>query len=230
MSSKYQLIVKEQNKSPISEAYRGLRTNLNFCKAEGELKTIMFTSAGPGEGKSITAANTAVALAQTGKRVLIVDCDLRKPVQYKIFNQGRTGGLTNILVGDEISLEFISETEVKNLFLLASGPVPPNPSELLGSDKMLELLGRLGSEYDYVIIDAPPVVAVTDACVLAAKLDGVILVLGTDTVRPEMARKAKELLIRAKGQILGVVLNRVELEMEYMNYYYYYGNQAKVTR
>jgi capsular exopolysaccharide synthesis family protein len=230
MSSKYQLIVKEQNKSPISEAYRGLRTNLNFCKAEGELKTIMFTSAGPGEGKSITAANTAVALAQNGKQVLIVDCDLRKPVQYKIFNQGRNGGITNILVGDEIRLEFINETEVKNLFLLASGPVPPNPSEILGSDKMTELLGVLRSQYDYILIDAPPVVAVTDSCVLASKLDGVILVLGTDTVRPEMAKKAKELLIRARGQILGVVLNRVELEMEYMDYYYYYGNQPKVAR
>jgi len=221
----YQLIVHEQIKSPISEAYRVLRTNLNFCKTSGQLRTIMFTSAGPGEGKSLTAANLAITLAQTGKKVLIADCDLRKPVQYKIFKQGRSGGITNILASDSDKIAFVNETDIPNLFFLSSGPIPPNPSELLGSEKMLELLKRLKIKFDFIVLDAPPVIAVTDACVLASKVDGIVLVLNVEKVRPEMAQKAKELLQRARGQLLGVVLNKVEIESEYHNYYYYYDNK-----
>lgn len=227
MTKRYQLIVQEQIKSPISEAYRTLRTNLSFCKADGELKTIMITSAGPQEGKSITSANMAVAMAQTGKKVIIVDCDLRRPAQYKIFNTGRSGGVTNILVEDEATIEkYVHETEIPNLFLLASGPLPPNPSELLGSDKMIDLIEWLRQRFNIVIFDLPPVIAVTDACVLASKVDGVILVLGTDKVRPDMAQKAKELLIKAKGHILGVILNRVEIEAEHTYYYHYYNDKG----
>jgi len=226
MTNKYQLIVHEQIKSPISEAYRVLRTNLNFCKTDGELKTIMFTSAGPGEGKSLTAANTAVALAQTGKKVLIIDCDLRKPVQYKIFNRDRSSGITNILVKDNVKIAFIAETDIRNLYFMASGPLPPNPSELMGSEKMQELLGELKYQFDYIIIDVPPVIAVTDACVLASKVDGIVMVLDSSKVRPEMAQQAKELLQRARGQVLGVVLNKVEVETEYLHYYYYYDSKT----
>jgi capsular exopolysaccharide synthesis family protein len=220
---KRQLIVYEDAKSPISEAYRTLRTNIHFAKGDGEIKTVMFTSSGPGEGKSTTAANTAVALAQSGKKVIIVDCDLRKPVQHKIFGKSNKG-LTNIFAEDIPIESVIQQTQVENLYLLTSGPIPPNPSELLGGKKLVEVLDALKSQADYVIIDAPPVIAVTDACVLASKVDGVNLVIGAGLIRPEMAQKAKELITKAKGHLLGVILNRVEIEEEHAYYYYYYGN------
>jgi capsular exopolysaccharide synthesis family protein len=225
MSQARQLIVHEDAKSPIAEAYRTLRTNIQFSKGEGELRTIMFTSAGPGEGKSTTVANTAVALAQSGKRVILVDCDLRKPVQHKIFKK-RNKGITNALVEDIAIGELIQETEIDNLSLVSSGPIPPNPSELLSTKKFQEILNELQRQSDFVIIDAPPVIAVTDACVLASKVDGINLVIGVGSVRPEMAQKAKELILKAKGHLLGVILNRVEIEEEHAYYYYYYGSEA----
>ena len=226
MVDKHRLIVHEQAKSPIAEAYRTLRTNIQFSKTDGELKSIMFTSSGPGEGKSTTIANTAVALAQSGKQVILMDCDLRKPVLHKIFNK-ENRGLTNILVEEVAADDFIQTTLVENLRILTSGPIPPNPSELLGSTKMQNLIDDLKTKADYVIIDAPPVIAVTDACVLASRVDGITLVVNSGTIRPEMAQKAKELLIRANGHILGVVLNRVEIEEEDAYYYYYYGSNNK---
>ena len=226
VKNKRRLIVHEDAKSPIAEAYRTLRTNIQFSKLDGELKTIMFTSSGPGEGKSTTIANTAVALAQSGKQVILMDCDLRKPVLHKIFGK-KNHGLTNLLVEEVAAEDFLQDTEIENLRILTSGPIPPNPSELLGSKKMQELLDYLKTQADYLIIDVPPVIAVTDACVLAAKVDGIILVINSGTIRPEMAQKAKDLLIKAKGHILGVILNRVEIEEEDAYYYYYYGSDRK---
>ena len=220
------LIVYEQPKSPTAEAYRTLRTNLQFAKVDGELKTIMFTSAGPVEGKSTTIANTAVAIAQSGKKVILVDCDLRKPVQHKIFNT-KNQGITNILVENLNVTDYIQDTSIENLRLVTSGPIPPNPSELLGSGKMNALLATLREQADMVLIDVPPVVAVTDASVLASQVDGITLVLDSGTVRPEMAQRAKELLTNANGKILGVILNRVEIDDEHAYYYYYYGNEKK---
>ena len=220
------LIVHEQPKSPTAEAYRTLRTNLQFAKVDGELKTIMFTSAGPGEGKSTTIANTAVAMAQSGKKVILLDCDLRKSVQHKIFGK-QNHGLTNILVENLNIADQIQETGIENLRLLTSGPIPPNPSELMGSRKMSELLEVLKKEADIVLIDSPPVVAVTDASVLASQVDGCTLVLDSGTVRPEMAQRAKELITAANGKILGVILNRAEIDDEHAYYYYYYGSDNK---
>jgi len=224
--TKRRLIVHEEAKSPIAESYRTLRTNIQFSKTDGELQVIMFTSAGPGEGKSTTIANTAVALAQSGKQVILMDCDLRKPVLHKIFRK-KNRGLTNVLVEDVPVQDFLQDTEIENLKILTSGPIPPNPSELLGSRKMQELLDYLKTQADYLIIDAPPVIAVTDACVLAAKVDGITLVVNSGTIRPEMAQKAKDLLIKANGHILGVILNRIEIEQEDAYYYYYYGSDNK---
>ena len=220
------LIVHEQPKSPTAEAYRTLRTNLQFAKVDGELKTIMYTSAGPGEGKSITIANTAVAIAHSGKKVILLDCDLRKPVLHKIFGK-QNHGLTNILVENLNITDQIQETGIENLRLLTSGPIPPNPSELMGSRKMSELLEVLKKEADIVLIDSPPVVAVTDASVLASQVDGCTLVLDSGTVRPEMAQRAKELITAANGKILGVILNRAEIDDEHAYYYYYYGSDNK---
>jgi len=226
MTTTRKLIVYEDAKSPIAEAYRTLRTNIQFSKTDGELKTIMFTSSGPGEGKSTTIANTAVALAQSGKKIILVDCDLRKPVQHKIFGK-KNRGLTNILVEEIEADRIIQDTQVENLRVLTSGPIPPNPSELLGSAKMQELINYLKTQADYVIIDAPPVIAVTDASVLASKVDGITLIINSGSVRPEMAQKAKDLLVKANGHLLGVILNRVEIEEEHAYYYYYYGSDDK---
>lgn len=227
--AEHKLIVHEQAKSPISEAYRTLRTNLQFSKINEELKLVMFTSSGPGEGKSTTAANAAVAMAQAGKNVLIIDCDLRKPVQHRIFGKNRQG-LTNLTV-ESLSLDqVIQPTEVPGLSLMTSGPIPPNPSELLASAKMDKLLETVKERFDMVILDAPPVLAVTDASVLASKVDGIVLVVAAGTVRPEIAVRAKDLLEKANGHILGVVLNRVEIEEEHAYYYYYYNVADKQKR
>ena len=225
-NSQRRLIVHEQPKSPIAEAYRTLRTNIQYAKVDGELKVLLFTSAGPGEGKSTVAANSAVALAQAGQRVVLVDCDLRKPVQHHMFQLNKKG-LTNCLVGESPVLDLLQETEAPNLRVLTSGPIPPNPSELLGSSRMDAVLATLKDAADYIVIDCPPVIAVTDACILARKADGVFLVLDADQVRPEMAQKAKELLTNAQGNVLGAILNKAEVESEHSYYYYYYGHGEK---
>ena len=226
MERNYRLIVHEDAKSPVAEAYRVLRTNLQFCQTDTTIKKILFSSVGPNEGKSTTIANTAVALAQTGKRVVLVDCDLRKPVQHKIFQLDKNG-VTNFLAqGAELNT-LLQQTQVPNLTVLASGPIPPNPSELLGADKMKQLLAHLAETYDYVLVDAPPVIAVTDAAVLSASVDGVVLVLDSGSVKPEMAQQAKQLLAAARARILGVILNRVEIEEEHSYYYYYYGSEQE---
>ena len=222
-AQKHQLIVHEQPKSPIAEAYRTLRTNIQYAKVDGELKVLLFTSAGPGEGKSTVAANTAVALAQAGHKVILVDCDLRNPVQHHVFHLNKKG-LTNCLVGESPAIELLQETEVPNLRVLTSGPIPPNPAELLGSSRMELALNSLKEIADYIVLDCPPVIAVTDASVLSRKVDGVILVLEANQVRPEMAQKAKELLENAQATILGAILNRAEIESEHSYYYYYYGH------
>lgn len=229
MSPTHKLIVNEDIYSPATEAFRTLRTNIQFSKGWEQFKTIMFTSPGPGEGKSTIAANTAVTLAQVGNKVIILDCDLRKPVQHKIFRK-REKGLTNALV-DKISiLHLIQDTGVNNLRLLASGPVPPNPAELLSSEAMQEIIEYLKAQADYVVIDTPPVIAVTDACVLASKVDGVNLVISAGTVRPEAAQKAKEMLLKVKANLFGVTLNRAELDKEEAYYYKYYSNDMKGAR
>lgn len=227
-TSKRQLIVHEQAKSPIAEAYRTLRTNLQFSKIDGVLKAIILTSAGPGEGKSTTLANLAVTLANSGKKVILLDCDLRKPSQHKIFGK-KNRGLTNVLVEKLPINDFIQDTDITNLRLLTSGPIPPNPSELLGSKGMQGVLDELKNAADVLLIDTPPVVAVTDVCVLAQQADGVALVLDAGTIRPEMAQKAKELLLKAHARLLGVILNRVEIETEHSYYYYYYGSDKKTA-
>lgn len=226
MSLNHQIIVQEQPKSPIAEAFRTLRTNLQFAKAGEQMKSLMFTSTGPGEGKSTIAANAAAAIAQSGKQVILMDCDLRKPVQHRIFGK-KNCGLTNFLVEDSPIDFLIQPTDIDNLKIFTSGPIPPNPSELLGIDKMQQVIDELGKRSDCLIIDAPPVVAVTDACVLASRVAGVVLVLESGVVRPELAFKAKELIVKAKGCLVGVVLNRVEIEKEHAYCYYYYGNESK---
>lgn len=217
------LITFEKPKSPIAEAYRTLRTSLHFSGLDNPYKTIMITSAGPGEGKSTTLANLGVAMAQAGMRVLIIDCDLRKPVQHKIFELLNKKGLTNVLMEHIPVEEAIQATRVNNLYALTCGPIPPNPSELLGSGRMKELIQHLKDRYDKVLIDSPPAVAVTDAAVLSAQVDGVILALRAGVAKINMAKQAKEMIEKANGKIIGTVLYGVKYSGE--DYHYYYGEK-----
>lgn len=216
------LITHTDPKSPIAEAFRALRTNLYYSNLDKSLKKVLLTSTGLGEGKSTILANLAVAVAQTGQKVLIIDADLRKPVQHKIFELSNLRGLTNLLVEDLQLPEVVQDSTISNLKLLTSGPIPPNPSELLGSARMERFLTSI-TEYDLILIDAPPAVAVTDPVVLAAKVDGVLLVINSKQVKIEMAKYAKEQLEKAQAKILGVVLNNVEYQGDDYQYYYYYG-------
>lgn len=220
---KLSLITHFHQKSPEAEAFKVLRTNLQFIMVDKEIKTILATSVGPDEGKSTVLANLAVTLAQAGKEVLLVDCDLRLPVQHKIFKISNEKGLTNALA-EAFPLEdcIVYETGVPKVSVLPSGPIPPNPSELLGSNKMTNLLEELSQNYDFVLVDAPPVLAVTDAVLLSTKVDGVLLVTLSGHTPVDRAREAKEQLKRANARILGAVLNGVERSKKDHYYYYYY--------
>lgn len=224
-NEKRPLITAQKPKSPIAEAYRTLRTNIHFSGLDNPYRTIMVTSAGPGEGKSTTMANLAVAMAQAGNRTLIVDCDLRKPVQHKIFELSNLKGVTNVLVDKIHADEIIQPTLVDNLFVLTSGPIPPNPSELLGSERMKNLISHLKTSFDMVLFDAPPALAVTDAAVLSGQIDGVILVLRSQVAKIDMAKQAKELIEKANGKFIGSVLYGVKFTGEDYHYYYYYGEK-----
>ena len=210
-------------KSPISEQYRTIRTNIQFSSVDKEIQVIMATSSGPMEGKSTTSANLAVVFAQQEKRVLLVDADLRKPTMHYTFNQTNTFGLTTVLA-KQISLkEAVNATDIDNLSVLTSGPIPPNPAELMGSQGMDRFLLEVKETYDIIIFDTPPVLAVSDAQVLANKCDGTILVAYSGKTEMDEASKAKDILSAAKGKLLGAVLNHKKLENS--DYYYYYGNK-----
>jgi capsular exopolysaccharide synthesis family protein len=211
-----------QPKSAIAEAFRTLRTNISFSAFKGSNKVILITSPGSGEGKSTVTANLAVVMAQAQIRVLIVDCDLRKPMMHNCFSIDKANGLTNLLVQDLDLEEVISSTEVVRLNMIASGPIPPNPSELLGSAKMAEILAMVAEQYDVVLLDTPPVVAVTDAVLLAPMVDSVLLILKAGETRIEMAREARDRLQNAGAKRIGVVLNEAEMQNigDYRSYYY----------
>ena len=222
---KRHLITAGNPKSPVAEAYRTLRTNIHFSGLDTPYRSIMVTSAGPGEGKSTTVANLGVAMAQAGMKVILVDCDLRKPVQHKIFELPNIKGVTNVLV-EQLQLEdIIHPTRVENLFLLTSGPIPPNPSELLSSDRMKSLVESLKTLFDIVLFDAPPAIAVTDAALLSSRVDGVILVLRSGTAKIDMAKQAKDQIEKANGKFIGSVLYGVSYSGEDYQYYNYYGEK-----
>lgn len=217
------LITKVDPKSPISEQYRTIRTNIQFSNIDREIKTIMVTSAAPGDGKSTTAANIAVTFAQQGKQVLLVDTDFRKPTVHYTFNLTNTLGLTSVITKLCTLADAVQGTDIDSLDVLTCGPIPPNPSELLGSRAMEEIFKELKEEYDIIIFDTPPTLAVTDAQILTNRCDGTILVVSSGKTETEQALKAKELLLAAKGNILGVVLNNRKIESSH--YYYYYGTK-----
>ena len=219
------LIAEVNPKSPISEAYKVLRTNVDFSNFEEDIQIVMITSSRMSEGKSTTTANLAVTYAQTGKRVLLIDADMRKPTQHKIFGLSNRYGLTSALSNNSELREVVMDTGIDHLSLVPSGPVPPHPSEMLASKRMELLLERARGEYDIVLIDTPPMMAVTDAQIMAAKCDGVILVIDAGKVKKDMARKVKAKLQHAHARMLGVVLNNVNRSgSDSYAYYSYYGS------
>ncbi|WP_312469030.1 CpsD/CapB family tyrosine-protein kinase [Neobacillus sp.] len=204
------LIAQYNPKSPITEQYRLIRNNLHFSSVDKEIKTIVVTSPEPGDGKTTTAANLAIVLAQQGKQVLLVDADLRKPSVHFTFNVSNIDGLTSILT-KVIEIETaITKTNVPNLDLLTSGPTPPNPSELLGSKTMELIIKELKEAYEYIVFDTPPLLVVTDAQIMASKSDGVVMVVASGKTKKDRGIKAKELVGKANSQLLGVVVNGVD--------------------
>lgn len=214
-------ITSYDSKSPISEAYRSIRTNLQFSGIDHNLKTIVFTSGGPSEGKSTTVANLAIVMGQDNKKTLLVDCDLRKPVVHRRFGLPNKG-LTNCLAGKMTMHDVIQKSEFPNLDVITAGPIPPNPAELLSSSRMMELLDEVKPDYDYIFLDMPPVLVVTDAAIMANKADGVVMVIASGEESPEEAKQAKDLLTKGKANILGVILNKIPYQHRRGNYYYYY--------
>lgn len=206
----------------VTEQYRTIRSNIKFTSVDQELKTLVITSSGPNEGKSTTSANLAVVFANSGKKVLLVDADLRKPSVALTFHLPNVDGLTNLLGSKEKNIsECVIETRIDNLFVMTSGPKPPNPSEMLDSKRMLEITMELKRQYDLIIFDVPPIASVTDAQLLSAKTDGTILVARERKTIKQDLLKAKELLSIANANILGVIYNGAKKSNEF-NYHYYY--------
>ena len=217
------LITVHHPRSQISEAYRILRTNLQFSSLSNPSASLLVTSASPTEGKTTTAANLAVAMAQAGKRVILVDSDLRRPSLHKLFEIPIAPGLTNLLVDQDLDPEdVLAPSGVEGLSVLPSGPIPPNPAELLATPHMLELMERLTNQSDMVVCDSPPLLAVADSSILATEVGGTLLVINAGRTRTDHCRRAGETLEKVGARILGVALNKLSGKAGEGYYYYYY--------
>lgn len=216
------LITMEKPKSVISEKFRGIRTNILFSTADNDVQTIVFTSEKPAAGKSTISANVAITYAQAGYKTLLIDGDMRKPSQHYLFNTDNMDGFSNLIINKTDYNKAIHKTDIVNLDLLTSGPIPPNPSELIGSEKSLEVFDFLRSEYDFIIIDTPPVNTVTDAQLFSEIAKYVVYVVDVQKNDRNAIKKGKELIEKAGAKILGVVLNKAP-EDKSSSYYYYYG-------
>ena len=222
------LMVGSQHRSSAVEAYKVLRTNVQFSTLDRPGQTLLVTSANPGEGKSTTAANLALAIAQTGKQVVAVDSDLRRPNLHKLFGLTNTGGLTSALLSKEAALDgYVQSTRFENLAVLTSGPLPPNPSELLSSHRLDAVLETLKGQADVVVFDSPPALAVADASILASKVDGTMLVVDSGKTRVDALRRACETLGRSKTKVLGGILNKLSPKGRGYYYYHYYYSTAE---
>jgi capsular exopolysaccharide synthesis family protein len=225
--AKKDLFAAHQPKSTIAEAYRGVRTALTLSARGPQQKVMLLTSAGPREGKTTTALNLATVLAFSGARTLVIDADLRKPRVHASFNLANKKGLTNLIVGEEDPSDHCQRTDIERVDVLTSGPIPPNPSELLGRPRMREILRKLRERYDQIIIDTPPIGAVTDAAVIATMVDGVVLVVHAGKTRRQIVGRGLEQLRYINAPIIGVILNNLKIGRGryypgYYHYYYYY--------
>lgn len=217
-----ELPVLHSPKSTASESYRGIRTNILFSSADAAPQVILVTSGAPREGKTVTTANLAVAMAQAGSKALILDCDLRRPKIHKMFGFKKDRGMTNLLVGSDGLEKTLIHTQIPNLDLIPSGPLSPNPAEMLGAARMTELIAVLRKHYDRILIDSPPVTAVTDASILSKSVDGVVLVIRAGNTAREMVKNGLNQLQAVGAHILGAVLNAVDIGRDKYYYYYYY--------
>lgn len=228
------LVTRYTPRSPISEAYRALRTNIQFSRIDTPLKTVVITSSAPSEGKSTTVANLAITTALMGVKTLLVDADLRRPVVHSLFGLEREPGMINMLA-EKLPLEkVVRPSGIESLDILTCGAIPPNPSELLNTQRMRDLIALLSSKYDLVLFDSPPVLTVTDTCVLGSRVEGVVLVVNSHATDRRALNRAKILLSNVKANILGAVLNRIEIsslvgsyDYYYYHYYYYFDDEGK---
>ena len=224
------LVTFHSPKSSASESYRGMRTSILFSSAESPPQAIIITSAGPREGKTTTTANLAVTMAQADSKVIILDCDMRRPQMHKIFGVARDVGISNLLVGSSDFKETIIHSQIPNLDIIPCGPIPPNPSEILGSARMATLLNELRKQYAYILIDSPPSTAVTDTVVLSKSVDGLVLVIRAGDTAREIVKNGVVQFESIGAHILGAVLNGVDMGRDsyyyYQYYYYYYGEDG----
>ncbi|MDY0082625.1 MAG: CpsD/CapB family tyrosine-protein kinase, partial [Ignavibacteriaceae bacterium] len=214
-----------------SESFRALRTRIQFSRPDKEnLKTIVVTSPSPQEGKTFVTINLAGSFAQTEKKVLLVDCDLRKPRIHRVFEVKKDPGLIDYLVGEKSLDEVIHKSSLKNLYYLTAGTIPPNPSEMLDSKQMDDFLAIVREKYDYVIIDSPPIIAITDAEILTKKVDGTILVVSSEVTEFPMMERANQIILHDQTTMIGTVLNNFDTNSAYGSHYkykYYYYYSAK---
>ena len=217
-------VVQDDPKSVGAEAYKTLRTNIQYSSFDKNAQAIIVTSSQPGEGKSTISGNLALSMAQDGKKTILIDCDLRKPTVHKKFGITNSSGLSEVIVG-KVDLKDAMKEFNKNLTIITSGKIPPNPSEMLGSNNMQRFLNELKRHYDCIILDTPPVLAVTDAQILSRNVDGMILVIRAGRTKKEIVIKAKKQIENVGGKIIGTILNAVDSKNGRNNYYYYYSEK-----
>ncbi|KAF1086077.1 Tyrosine-protein kinase YwqD [Sporotomaculum syntrophicum] len=220
------------SKSPFAEAFRTLRTNINYASLDEPYQIILVTSAGPGEGKTTVTSNLGVVMAQVNKKVLIIDCDLRRPSMHKVFGLNSSVGVTQALINDADPKVLAQKTQIPGLYVLTSGPIPPNPAELMGSQRMQALLSRAVEGYDFVLVDSPPVNMVTDAVLLSSMVSGVLMVVQSGDTRIDHAKEALNKLNKVDAKMVGVILNDVDTSAGnyyYYNYYYYSNNKPDAS-
>ncbi|HPQ70317.1 MAG TPA: polysaccharide biosynthesis tyrosine autokinase [bacterium] len=225
------LVTHYSPKSPISEAFRTLRTNIHFADPDQQLTSLLITSAGPSEGKSTIVSNLALTFANTGRRTLLLDCDLRKPNVHNIFETQRDPGLTNVLMKESSWKDVLRETKIPNLYMIPSGPIPPNPTEMVGSQGMKDLIEQFKTEFDLILLDSPPVVAVTDAAILSVAVDATLLVVELGRSRASGVNRAIDLLEKVKANLMGIITNNIssgyKYDYGYYSYYYYYAESGQ---
>jgi len=218
------LYVHNKPKATISEKFRGIRSNIMFSNAEQEVNSLLVTSEKPKSGKSTISANLAVTYAQAGYKTLIIDGDMRKPTQHYIFDLPNHSGLSNLIIGKKTYSETIKETKVDNLAILTAGPTPPNPSELVASNQFNEIYNELLRHYDFIVVDTPPINTVTDAQIYAQTIKNCALVIDVDENNKYEVKKAKNLITKSGGKVLGAILNKMSIDKS-SSYYYYYGDE-----
>jgi capsular exopolysaccharide synthesis family protein len=227
-----ELLIDAEARSPLAEAYRQLRTSVLLSTAGRSPKTLLVTSSVPSEGKTTTSVNTAISLAQTGANVLIIDADMRRPRLHSTFEMNNRRGLSTILSSDMSEADIlgvIQQHEESGLQLLTSGPIPPNPAELIGSEQMRRLITILKTSFDHIIIDSPPIASFTDGVLIASMVDGVLLVVHGGNTSRSVVRRSRQLLNDVGAKIFGVILNNVDLQRQnyyYYNHYYQHGDQT----